>query len=62
MWTFRRYTLIFAENARGKSTLCDILEVALSERAEIIAGRATLGSAQAPEVQLLCGERLHHLP
>jgi wobble nucleotide-excising tRNase len=36
--TFRRFTLIFAENARGKTTLC---------------ARTTLGSMDRLEVQLL---------
>jgi wobble nucleotide-excising tRNase len=51
--TFRRYTLIFAENARGKSTLCDILRSLSRDAPDIIVGRTTLGSAQQPEVHLL---------
>lgn len=51
--TFRRYTLIFAENARGKSTLCDILRSLAKNAPDIVIGRKTLGSAQPPEVQLL---------
>lgn len=51
--TFRRYTLMFAENARGKTTLCDILRSLAKNAPEIIIGRATLGAAEPPEVQLL---------
>ena len=51
--TFRRYTLIFGENARGKTTLCDILRSLFTNTPAIMIGRATLGSPGAPEVQLL---------
>ena len=51
--TFRRYTLMFAENARGKTTLCAILRSLFTNAPALIQGRATLGSPQAPEVQLL---------
>jgi wobble nucleotide-excising tRNase len=51
--TFRRYTLIFAENARGKTTLCDILRSLFTNTPSIIIGRTTLGSPDPPEVQLL---------
>jgi len=51
--TFRQYTLIFAENARGKTTLCDILRSLSKADPAIVIGRTTLGSADRPEVQLL---------
>jgi wobble nucleotide-excising tRNase len=51
--TFRRYTLIFAENARGKTTLCDILRSLAKNEPAIVVGRTTLGSPDAPEVRLL---------
>jgi wobble nucleotide-excising tRNase len=51
--TFRRYTLVFAENARGKSTLCDILRSLSRNAPDIVIGRATLGAAQPPAIQLL---------
>jgi wobble nucleotide-excising tRNase len=51
--TFRRYTLIFAENARGKTTLCDILRSLARNAPEIVVGRATLGAVQPPAIQLL---------
>lgn len=46
--TFRRYRLIFAENARGKTTLCDILRSLSMDASDIIVGRATLGSTEPP--------------
>ena len=51
--TFRRATLIFAENGRGKTTLCAILRSLSTGSADLITGRATLGSTDPPEVQLL---------
>jgi wobble nucleotide-excising tRNase len=51
--TFRRFTLIFAENARGKTTLCAILRSLFTNNPALIIGRKTLGSLNQPEVQLL---------
>src|SRR3984893_2142595 len=51
--TFRRFTLIFAENARGKTTMCAILRSLFTNTPAFIIGRRTLGSAGQPEVQLL---------
>jgi hypothetical protein len=51
--TFRLFTLIFAENARGKTTLCAILRSLFTGDPAFIIGRSTLGSPEAPEVQLL---------
>jgi wobble nucleotide-excising tRNase len=51
--TFRRYTLIFSENGRGKTTFCAILRSLFTNTPSLIVGRATLGSQEAPEVQLL---------
>src|SRR5215831_13995105 len=51
--TFRRFTLIFAENGRGKTTLCAILRSLLTDTPAYIIGRKTLGAFDAPEVQLL---------
>lgn len=53
--TFRRYTLIFAENGRGKTTLCAILRSLFTNTPAFVIGRATLGSLEPPEVQLLTG-------
>lgn len=51
--TFRRYTLIFGENARGKTTLCDIFRSLVKNEPAIVVGRATLGSPGPPEIQIL---------
>jgi wobble nucleotide-excising tRNase len=51
--TFRRFTLIFAENGRGKTTLCAILRSLFTDTPAFIIGRTTLGSLDPPEVQLL---------
>jgi wobble nucleotide-excising tRNase len=51
--TFRRYTLMLAENARGKTTLCDILRSLFTNAPAIVIGRATLGSPDPPEIQFL---------
>src|SRR5260370_32868869 len=51
--TFRRYTLIFAENGRGKTTFCAILRSLSRNAPALILGRKTLGSPDSPEVQLL---------
>lgn len=51
--TFRRFTLIFAENGHGKTTLCDILRSLFTNMPAIIIGRTTLGTIEQPEVQLL---------
>jgi wobble nucleotide-excising tRNase len=53
--TFKRSTLIFAENGRGKSTLCAILRSLQSNDPAHILGRTTLGSNAGPSVQLLTG-------
>lgn len=50
---FRRYTLVFAENGRGKSTLCAVLRSLRSGETGYVKGRRTLGSAQLPEIQIL---------
>ena len=51
--TFRRTTLIFGENGRGKTTLCAILRSLSTGSTDLVSGRATLGSNTAPEIQLL---------
>lgn len=50
---FRRYTLIFAENGRGKTTFCAILRSLSRSAPALILGRKTLGSPDPPEAQLL---------
>src|SRR5579863_3430117 len=51
--TFKRFTLIFAENGRGKTTLCAILRSLFTNLPSLVLGRATLGSLDPPEIQLL---------
>lgn len=51
--TFRRVTLIFAENGRGKTTFCAILRSLATNTPALIIGRKTLGNADPQEVQLL---------
>src|SRR5579862_24231 len=49
----KRYNLIFAENGRGKTTLCAIFRsLQLADGAHVV-GRTTLGSTDAPEIKIL---------
>jgi hypothetical protein len=48
--TLKKFTLIFGENARGKTTLCAILRSLQSNEPDIIAGRRTLAAADEPNV------------
>ncbi len=50
---YDKYTLFYAGNGRGKTTLCAILRSLKTGSATIITDRQTLGEAAAPEVQLL---------
>jgi len=50
---FKRYNLVFAENARGKTTLCAILRSLQSGDTAHVLGRTTLGSSGAPEIRIL---------
>jgi wobble nucleotide-excising tRNase len=51
--TLRRVNLIFAENGRGKTTLCAVLRSLAADIPAFIIGRKTLGSPDEPYVQLL---------
>lgn len=51
--TFRHYTYMFGENARGKTTLCAILRSLITDDPTHIIGRTTLGNTEDPEVELL---------
>jgi wobble nucleotide-excising tRNase len=53
--TFRKHTLVFAENGRGKTTLCAILRSLQSGDPAYIIGRSTLGAGAPPQAQLLAG-------
>ncbi len=50
---FRPLTLIYAENARGKTTFCDILRSLTNDRADLVLGRTTLTATDSPHVRLL---------
>lgn len=50
---FRRLTLIYGENGRGKTTLCDIVQSLKTNDGDRIAGRKTLGSNEEPSVEIL---------
>lgn len=50
---FARCNLVFAENGRGKSTLCAILRSLQTGDPDHIVGRATLGLQEPPEIELL---------
>jgi len=49
----KRYTLIFAENGRGKTTLCALLRSLESGNGAYLIGRSTLGAANPPEAEIL---------
>jgi wobble nucleotide-excising tRNase len=51
--SLRKFTLIFAENGRGKTTLCAVLRSLFTNTPTFIVGRRTLGTTEAQEVQLL---------
>lgn len=50
--TFRKSTLVFAENGRGKTTLCAILRSLQTGQSETIAERKRLGTTGTTSVQL----------
>lgn len=49
---FRRLNLIYAENGRGKTTLCDIFRSVQTGNGDYLRGRATLGRDGDPRVEL----------
>jgi wobble nucleotide-excising tRNase len=49
---FRRLTLIFADNAGGKTTLCDVFRSLQSGDVSLIHGRRTLGATNGPEASI----------
>lgn len=52
---FRKFTLIYGENGRGKTTLCAILRSLQSGRKSHITGRQTLGAEAPSGVSILVG-------
>lgn len=57
--TFRKLTLLFAENGRGKTTLCAILRSLQTGRPEFISERRTLGTTDPESVQLRLDGNTH---
>lgn len=54
--TFGKYTLIFAENGVGKTTLCDVIRSLQTGDPDYIMGRRTLGCAVEPEATVLLND------
>lgn len=50
---YGKYTLFYAGNGRGKTTLCAVLRSMKTQDATIIHDRRTLGETAAPEAELL---------
>jgi len=50
--TFKKFTLIFGENGRGKTTLCSILRSLQNNDPAIVLGRRTLGEDKDPHIVL----------
>lgn len=50
---YGKYTLFYAGNGRGKTTLCAVLRCMKTDNATIIEDRRTLGESATPEAQLL---------
>lgn len=50
---FGKLSLVFARNALGKSTLCDVIRSAAVDEPRIIATRKRLGAATDPQVDLV---------
>lgn len=53
--TFRKLNLLFAENGRGKTTLCAILRSLQTGQHEFISERKTLGTADSASMQIRLG-------
>ena len=53
----KRYNLIFAENGRGKTTLCAVLRSLQSGEPAHVLGRTALGTGDAPEIKVLLDGR-----
>ena len=58
--SFRKLTLVYAENGRGKTTLCAVLRSLQSGKAEFIAERTTLAATQPPCVHIRVNGTDHH--
>lgn len=54
--TFAKFTLVFAENGVGKTTLCDVIRSLQTGDPDYIMGRRTLGSVVEPEATVLLND------
>lgn len=52
----KRYNLIFAENGRGKTTLCAILRSVQTGDPALVKGRTSLGAADPAEIKILLSD------
>jgi wobble nucleotide-excising tRNase len=52
----KRYNLIFAENGRGKTTLCAILRSLSTGDPALVNGRTSLGVADTAEIRILLSD------
>ena len=50
--TLKKFTLIFGENGRGKSTICAILRSLQRQSPALLEGRKTLGATASPKVSI----------
>jgi recombinational DNA repair ATPase RecF len=57
--TFKKLTLLYGENGRGKTTLCDVMRSLATGNGDRIQGRKTLGSNDVPSVQILVSGAKH---
>ena len=53
---FKKYTLIFADNGLGKTTLCEVIKSLQTGNADILLGRTTLGGQGQPEAEILLAD------
>ena len=53
---FKKYTLIFADNGTGKTTLCDVIRSLQTGVPDHIVGRRTLGTTIDPEARILLSD------
>lgn len=58
--SFKKLTLVYAENSHGKTTLCAIFRSLQSDHAEFITERKTLGTADAPSVHIRLNNADYH--
>jgi wobble nucleotide-excising tRNase len=50
---FKKYTFIHGANGHGKTTICTVFRSLVSGKGDYVVGRAMLGAAQPPGIELL---------